>query len=228
MARTNNLTNFLTDVADAIREKTGSQELIQASDFDTEIASIESGGDISEYFNTEMNNSTTSSRSAFLQVIKKIPPLNIRNISELRNAFSYSSIEEVGKLTTTGISKTSSFQSMFFECTKLKSVDLSGIDFSGAQVLTGMFNGCTSLTSLDLSNLNSSSITAMIGSFYNCKSLMRLDIRNQDFTYVTNVGDTFKGVPANCEIIVKDQANKEWILNQRSDFTNIKTVAELE
>lgn len=44
MARTNTLPNFLTDVADAIREKKGTEETIQASDFDTEIASIPSGG----------------------------------------------------------------------------------------------------------------------------------------------------------------------------------------
>lgn len=44
MARTDNLTNFLTDVADAIRDKKGTSDLILASNFDTEIESIESGG----------------------------------------------------------------------------------------------------------------------------------------------------------------------------------------
>lgn len=44
MARTDNLTNFLTDVANAIRNKKGTSELIQASNFDTEIESIQSGG----------------------------------------------------------------------------------------------------------------------------------------------------------------------------------------
>jgi len=44
MARVDNLDHFLTDVADAIRTKTGSQETIQASDFDTEIENIPSGG----------------------------------------------------------------------------------------------------------------------------------------------------------------------------------------
>lgn len=43
MARTNNLTNFLTDVAASIKEKKGyqSSQKIQAADFDTEIASIQ-------------------------------------------------------------------------------------------------------------------------------------------------------------------------------------------
>ena len=40
MARTNNLTNFLSDVADAIKEKKGSENSIPAANFDSEIRSI--------------------------------------------------------------------------------------------------------------------------------------------------------------------------------------------
>ena len=44
MARTNSLTNFLTDVAIAIKTKKGSQTDILASDFDTEILALPSQG----------------------------------------------------------------------------------------------------------------------------------------------------------------------------------------
>ena len=44
MARTDTLGNFLTDVATAIRNKKGTTDTIVASDFDTEIESIETGG----------------------------------------------------------------------------------------------------------------------------------------------------------------------------------------
>ena len=44
MARTDTLANYLTDIADAIREKTGSSDPIQASSFDTAIEGIPSGG----------------------------------------------------------------------------------------------------------------------------------------------------------------------------------------
>lgn len=43
MARTNNLTNFLTDVASAIKTKTGDSTAIPASQFDTKIANITTG-----------------------------------------------------------------------------------------------------------------------------------------------------------------------------------------
>ena len=44
MARTNSLTNFLTDVAIAIKTKKGSQTDILASNFDTEILALPSQG----------------------------------------------------------------------------------------------------------------------------------------------------------------------------------------
>ncbi len=44
MARTDTLGHFLTDVADAIRTKTGSEATITASEFDTAIGNIPSGG----------------------------------------------------------------------------------------------------------------------------------------------------------------------------------------
>lgn len=46
MARVDTLGHFLTDVADAIRAKKGSSDTIQASDFDTEIENLPSGGGI--------------------------------------------------------------------------------------------------------------------------------------------------------------------------------------
>ena len=44
MAKNNNLTDFLTGVADAIRTKKGATELINPQDFESEILSIETGG----------------------------------------------------------------------------------------------------------------------------------------------------------------------------------------
>lgn len=44
MARTNNLTNFLTDVANAIRTKKGTETDIPAADFDTEILALPAQG----------------------------------------------------------------------------------------------------------------------------------------------------------------------------------------
>ena len=45
MARTNNLNNYLTDLATAIKNKKGDQTTINAEDFDTEITNLPTGGD---------------------------------------------------------------------------------------------------------------------------------------------------------------------------------------
>lgn len=59
MARTNNLSNFLTDVAGAIREKTGGSSTIPASEFDTEIRSITTAGNYQiKNLNISQNGST--------------------------------------------------------------------------------------------------------------------------------------------------------------------------
>lgn len=55
MARTNTLGNFLTDVADAIRTKKGSSDTILASDFDTEIENLPSGGGATEAKEKDVN-----------------------------------------------------------------------------------------------------------------------------------------------------------------------------
>lgn len=44
MAKNDNLSDFMTDIADAIRAKKGTSEPINAQDFSSEIASIEGGG----------------------------------------------------------------------------------------------------------------------------------------------------------------------------------------
>ena len=48
MADISNLSNYLKDVADAIRAKKGTEDTIPAANFDTEIASIETGIDTSD------------------------------------------------------------------------------------------------------------------------------------------------------------------------------------
>jgi hypothetical protein len=45
--------------------------------------------------------------------------------------------------------------------------------------------------------------------------------------YTSTTADMFTGVPADCEIIVKDDRSKTKVTSLRKDFTNVKTVDEL-
>lgn len=76
MARTDTLPHFLTDVADAIREKTGSQETIQASDFDVEITNLPSGPeDIKMVESAEEMNALQNVSAGDVCVIRDETPL---------------------------------------------------------------------------------------------------------------------------------------------------------
>ena len=55
MARTDTLRHFLSDVADAIRYKTGGSSDIVAEDFDTEIRNIQSGIMTQEQYNNALD-----------------------------------------------------------------------------------------------------------------------------------------------------------------------------
>lgn len=64
MARVDNLENFLTDVAGAIKTKKGTTDKIPATNFDTEIASIETGIDTSDA--TATANDIISPKTAYV------------------------------------------------------------------------------------------------------------------------------------------------------------------
>ena len=68
MARIDNLTNFLTDVADSIRSKKETQEKISPADFDTEISTIETGVDTSDA--TATANDILSNKTAYADGVK--------------------------------------------------------------------------------------------------------------------------------------------------------------
>jgi hypothetical protein len=56
-----------------------------------------------------------------------------------------------------------------------------------------------------------------------------LDVRKGKFSSTNLTSIHFADIPANCLIIVKDNTERNAILNKyRSDLTNIKTVAEYE
>lgn len=115
----------------------------------------------------------------------------------------------------------------FYGCGKLETLDVSNWDTSNITSMNELFYNCSKLTELDLSNFDTSKVTNMRYMFRACSSLMKLDIRSFDFSKVTTNTSMFDSVPADCEIIIKDDEAKTWVLARRSDFTNVKTVSEL-
>lgn len=124
----------------------------------------------------------------------------------------------------------SSLSRTFQNCsnlTQITGLNNLNISWSGSDSVSSMqevFQNCSSLTSLDLSNwaFTYSASTNSTGLFNGCTSLQYLNISSMDFsTTPWQDYDVFLGVPADCEIVVKDQVAKDYILTQRPDFTNV-------
>ena len=82
---------------------------------------------------------------------------------------------------------------MFYGCSKLSSLDLSGLDTSNVEYMSRMFCGCSSLQSLDLSGLDTSSAEDMADMFYGCSKLSSLDLSAFDTSKVTGMAGMFSG-----------------------------------
>lgn len=185
------------------------------------VADIQAG-DISEYFE-ETVSSGTNTVSGWLNAVKKLPALSNTGANCSYMYANYKGAElDLSKMNFSIITTTAG---MFNQCSNLTRLDLSS--WAGTiSVATNMFARCVNLTYLDLKNLKTASGTSIGSMFLYCGKLEYLDIRNMTLSLCSGSG-VFTDVPANCEIIVKDDTEKEWILSQRSDFTNVKTVAEL-
>lgn len=240
MARTDNLTNYLTDVADAIRTKTGSQATIQASNFDTTISNIPASdscfdNSLTRYTSSGHYISATNTVIPLL-VIKSIPKLAIDwtnySLSDVFRALH--NLESVD-VSLWDVSTKTSFTSTFYQCTSLKSIDCSAWSLptssdASTYSTTQMLSGCTSLKRADLSCFKGSwNITSLVDS---CTSLEYLDIRGLDLTTCTGVYtdatyNFLHDVPTTCEIIVADNTQKTFMNTTFPDYTNVKTVGEL-
>lgn len=224
MARTDNLTNFLTDVADAIRQKKGDSSKILAKDFDTEISNLSGGGSTSTYAPRAIS---------FYGCQEKDMTNEIQGWSS---------------------SNLTSMQYAFCGCTNVTNLDLSHIDTSKVTLMNDCFSGCNYLKTLNTKNWNTDLVKDVARMFRNCRVLENIDLSNGtfnnakswqfflegcmslktvnisawDITKITNINGALSNVPTSCLFIVKDDACKTWFTSRFTDYKNVKTLAEYQ
>ena len=212
MARTDTLTNFLTDVAAAIKDKKGDDTAILAANFDTEIANLPLGV------------------GAGAKVLKSMIERTATSV-EIPNAVTaigdyafcgYKSLESI----TIPDSITSIGNMAFQECSGLTSITIPD---SVASIGIGAFHNCTGLTSIDIPNgvtsigsntfYMCSSLASIVmpssveyigdSAFYDCRSLLEVDFSAH--TSVPSIEyQTFWGIPNACTIKVPSALLDEW------------------
>ena len=99
------------------------------------------------------------------------------------------SIDFNGNLFDTG--NVTSMSSMFFDCSSLTQLDVSGFDTRNVTDMSGMFYDCFSLTQLDVSGFDTGNVTDMSSMFEGCSSLTQLDVSGFDTGNVTDMSEMF-------------------------------------
>lgn len=240
MAKSDNLTDFLTDVANAIRAKKGTSDKINPQDFSAEIASIQSGGgggeipsiptytghadaeglraigwtdeDIAYYQEHGVNwNEEDDQYHKVTDDNKALyGVLTADNIADYKDRIVY-----LPKIDTSG---STTMGNMFSSCYSL--VSIPQLDTSSVLNMSGMFNGCYSLTYIP--QLNTSSVTSMNKIFYNCYSLA--SIPQLDTSKVTNMSDMFSGC---LSLVSIPQLDTSEVTNMNSMFSNCNSLVSI-
>ena len=114
-----------------------------------------------------------------LRSITGMPYLNTANVTNMSSMFS-----NCYKLTSIDLShfnttNVTSMSFMFSCCYGLTSLDLSSFNTASVTSMREMFNECSGLTSLDLSSFNTASVTNMLYMFYGCSGLMTIYVGNE-------------------------------------------------
>ena len=99
-------------------------------------------------------------------------------------------ITGIGNLNTSDVTD---MYYMFYGCSGLTSLDVSGFNTSNVTTMSGMFCDCSGLTSLDVSGFNTSNVRYISYMFRNCSSLTSLDVSGFDTFNVYYMDEMFFG-----------------------------------
>ena len=107
-------------------------------------------------------------------------------------------IECSNLVTITGINNLNTsnvvdMSNMFFGCSSLMSLDVSGFNTANVTNMRWMFVDCTTLKDLDVSNFNTANVIDMDRMFQGCSGLTSLDLSNFNTSIVMNMYAMFSG-----------------------------------
>lgn len=221
------LTNKLSAIGDAIREKTGTTDLLKLDEMPTAISNIKSGG--GKFAPRYLYQPISFFNYTGTELDHEINMLDTTNITSMTQMFRGCKNIPSLDLSEWNTSNVTNMSNMFTSCTSITELDLSNFDTSKVTNMSNIFEAMSNLISLNLSSWDTSNVTNMNYMFYSCKKLQHLDIRNFTFDNVTGSTHTFHYMmPSNCLIIVKGDTEKQWVLNNNSGLKNVKTLAEYQ
>ena len=223
MAKTDNLGDFLKDVADSIRTKTQTTELINAQDFSDKILSIQTGG--GEDRLKKLLDATKSCNSLFYgykgtSVDDLIQYSDTENVTNMYQMFySCTLLTSVPSLNT---SKVTNMSSMFQYCNRLTAIPQ--LDTSNVVYAQYMFHDCQGLTTIP--QLDTSKVINMQYMFYNCQYLTTIPLL--DTSKVTNFMYTFTNCPKLTAIPLFNTSNATTMNGMFMNCSSLTTIPALD
>ena len=106
---------------------------------------------------------------------------------------------------------------MFYDCSKLTSLDVSKFNTANVTNMSYMFTGCSALLSLDVTNFNTANVTNMSTMFYNCSKLTSLYLTNFNTEKVTSM----EGMFSYCRALTTIYASSKFVTTQVSNSSGM-------
>ena len=129
-----------------------------------------------------------------LKNLETITDLKYLNTEKVTNM--YSMFYNCSKLTSLDVKKfntanVTDMSYMFYNCSSLTSLDVTHFNTAKVTYMSYMFRGCSSLTSLDVTHFNTEKVTYMRFMFSSCSSLTSLDVTHFNTANVTDMNEMF-------------------------------------
>ena len=162
-----------------------------------------------------------------LETITGLEYLNTENVTNMGRMFY-----DCSKLTSLDVSKfntanVTNMSYMFYNCKALTSLDVTHFNTAKVTDMRYMFSSCSSLTSLDVTNFNTANVANMSYMFSGCSSLTSLDVTHFNTANVTNMSGMFNSCSALTSLDVT-HFNTANVTTMNSMFYNCSKLTSLD
>ena len=137
--------------------------------------------------------------------------LNTVNVTSMNSMFDNCIKVESLDVSSFDTRNVTNMGNMFSSCMKLKSLDVSKFDTRNVTNMYQMFIGCMNLTTLDVSHFDTRNVTSMYAMFRGCSSLTSLDVNNFDVSKVTSFWSMFHSCTNLTSIFCDNSWIKEYV-----------------
>ena len=228
------LTSLFTDIAGAIRSKTGDSAEIKADDFDTAIKAIKTGGSSIETIELSVNqngNYIPDEGKAYSKVSVNVPQTadsgTLKSLLDATKSSAYLFNNYTGRrvdslISYSDTSNVTNMSSMFSTCSNLTTIP--ELNTSKVTNMRYMLDGCSSLTTIP--QFDTSNVINMIGMFHSCRSLTSIPELNT--SNVTDMSFMFQNCSSLTTIPQFNTSKVKDMSNMFQNCSSLTTIPQLD